>query len=121
MLSLVALVNGDNDGILGVVVLMVLHIAAGLVSALLSISRLTLTGQRFSDSQSSKLKAQSSKLKGGTWKNTKLKLRKLKIRRKKKKLKLHVLIKDHRTHVGPAELELRLKDKTIFRSFTNIE
>ena len=45
MLSLVALVNGDNDGILGVVVLMVLHIAAGLVSALLSISRLTLTGQ----------------------------------------------------------------------------
>ena len=42
----VALVNGDNDGILGVVVLMVLHIAAGLVSALLSISRLTLTGQR---------------------------------------------------------------------------
>ena len=46
MLSLVALVNGDNDGILGVVVLMVLHIAAGLVSALLSISRLTLTGQK---------------------------------------------------------------------------
>ena len=37
--------SGDNDGILGVVVLMVLHIAAGLVSALLSISRLTLTGQ----------------------------------------------------------------------------
>ena len=36
--------SGDNDGILGVVVLMVLHIAAGLVSALLSISRLTLTG-----------------------------------------------------------------------------
>ena len=41
-----SLVNGDNDGILGVVVLMVLHIAAGLVSALLSISRLTLTGQK---------------------------------------------------------------------------
>ena len=37
----VALVSGDNDGVLGVVVLMVLQIVAGLVSALLSISRLT--------------------------------------------------------------------------------
>ena len=43
----VALVSGDNDGVLGVVVLMVLQIVAGLVSALLSISRLTLTGQSF--------------------------------------------------------------------------
>ena len=43
----VALVSGDNDGVLGVVVLMVLQIVAGLVSALLSISRLTLTGQNF--------------------------------------------------------------------------
>ena len=42
----VALVNGDNDGILGVEVVMVLQIVAGLVSALLSISRLTLTGQK---------------------------------------------------------------------------
>ena len=41
----VALVNGDNDRIL-IVVIVMLQIVTGLVSALLSISRLTLTGQK---------------------------------------------------------------------------
>ena len=39
--------TGDDGGRLGAMKVMVLQIVAGLVSALLSISRLTLTGQRF--------------------------------------------------------------------------
>ena len=49
-----AFVSGDNDGMPGVVMVMVLQIVAGLVSALLSISRLNLKGQNL-DAQ------------GGTW------------------------------------------------------
>ena len=41
------LVTGDDGGRLGAMKVMVLQIVAGLVSALLSISRLTLKGQRF--------------------------------------------------------------------------
>ena len=40
-----AFVSGNNDGMLGVVMVIVLQIVAGLVSALLSISRLNLKGQ----------------------------------------------------------------------------
>ena len=43
-----AFVSGNNDGMLGVVMVMVLQIVAGLVSALLSISRLNLKGQKTS-------------------------------------------------------------------------
>ena len=41
-----ALAIGDNDEILGVVIVVLLQTVAGLVSALFSISRLTLTGQK---------------------------------------------------------------------------
>ena len=45
---------GDDGEILGAVIVVLLQIVAGLVSALLSISRLTLTGHRYRGFESAK-------------------------------------------------------------------